>query len=101
MSIIQEGNHLQFTHLSIGKPSLTVDHLCIFTDRHSVCNGNRVHSNKRFVLCLQDRTIDKAIGIRAVEDDEFLFVFGTGLHQVMERADVGIKTTTTTLYVED
>ena len=66
-------------------------------------NGKAVKTNEMTVARLKDGTIDgdAVDGIGAVEDNEALPVFGRRLHSESHRGDIGVKTCTNVLNVEN
>ena len=55
---------------------------------------------QRIRILLADRTVNEVVRVRAIQDDKFDIVFGTGFHHIMHGADVSIKADSDILNVE-
>src|SRR5688500_13139803 len=74
--------------------------MCEFTQGQPVSHRDRKFSNSRLKRHIQHWSIDISIGIWPVQDDELFAVFGSGLHHIVERVNIGIEATTYVLAVE-
>ena len=86
--------------LSLSQPAFSVDHPGKFARRASVEQGDGKHSDKASVFHVQHRAVHTVAGIRAVEHDDLLSVFRTGLHHIVKGADVCEEACANVLQVE-
>src|SRR5690606_22142875 len=98
---VEHRNYFQCTFQSALKPAFAVDHLRKLTYRDAVDDGNRMHSHKRPERCVKHRAVGKGVGIRTIQYDQLLVALSACLHDIMQRADVGIETRADILDVKD
>src|SRR5690606_21024156 len=73
------------------KPSFTIDHPGKFSHREPMHHRNGMHAYKRSERRVEYRTVDVGIRIWPVKHDNLFAVFSTRFHNVVQRADVCIK----------
>ena len=92
MSPTEHFHHLQVTFQVVFEPGFPIEHTRILPHRHAVQNGDWLHTDKRAVSRIQNRSIHHmAIRIRSIENNQTNSVFCTCLHDKLQRTDIGIK----------
>lgn len=93
-------NDGQLTPESVAQPAFAVHHPGQFADGTSVQYRDGRHAHETLVATLQHRSVDVVARVGAIQQEEGLVLFGTGLHHVIQGTDVGIEAGTCVLNVE-
>ena len=101
VGVVEQGYDLEFVALG-GWRHLAVDERGVLADGHAIDHGGASpDAHKRAIGALHDGTIDiVAVGVGAVEHHEGYAAQGAGLHDIVERGDIGVEAAADVLQVE-